>query len=104
MFCICYVFIKNYRFFSDFIWICDLDEMKGYDLVRIQRNIEFQKIVNQIKNIKFLFVIGDGLIDLVVKEQEMWFVRGCRVGIVIVDFIGVYLVSKVIVENIVYGL
>lgn len=44
MFCICYVFIKNNRFFSDFIWICDLDKMKGYDLGRIYRNINFVKV------------------------------------------------------------
>lgn len=91
----------------DFTWICDLDKMKGYDLGRTYRNInsakvfiqciadvEFQKIANQIKKTKFLSVIGDGSTDSAVKEQEMWFVRGCRAGIVTVDFIGVYSASK----------
>lgn len=94
----CHTLIKNNRPLSDFTWICDLDEMKGYDLGRTYRNInsakvfiqciadvEFQKIANQIKNTKFLSVIGDGSTDSAVKEQEMWFVRGCRAGIVTVD-------------------
>lgn len=28
----------------DFIWICDLDKMKGYDLGRIYRNINFVEV------------------------------------------------------------
>lgn len=56
--------IKDNRPLSDFTWICDLDEMKGYDLGRTYRNINsakvfiqciavvaFQKIANQIKKV-----------------------------------------------------
>lgn len=61
----CHALIKNNRPLSDFTMICDLDEMKGYDLGRTYRNInsavfiqciadvEFQKIAIQIKTVSF---------------------------------------------------
>lgn len=117
MFRNCHALIKNNRPLSDFTWMCDLDGMKGFDLGRTYRNInsakvfiqsiadvEFQKIANQIKDTKFLSVIGDGSTDSAVKEQEMWFIRGCRAGIVTVDFIGVHSANKATAENIVHGL
>lgn len=113
----CHALIKNNRPLSDFTMICDLDEMKGYDLGTTYRNInsakvfiqciadvEFQEIANQIKSTMFLSVIGDGSTNSAVKEQGMWFVTGCRAGIVTVDFIGVHSASEATAENNVNGL
>jgi hypothetical protein len=117
MFRTCHALVKNNRPLSDFTWICDLDEMKGFDLGRTYWNInsskvfiqaivevEFKSISNQIRETKFLSVIGDGSTDSAVKEQEMWFVRGCKTGTVTVNLIGIHSTSKATAENIVEGL
>lgn len=54
MFRTCHALIKNNRPLSDFTWICDLDEVKGYDLGRTYRNIKSAKVFIQcIADVKF---------------------------------------------------
>ena len=88
---------------SDFVWHCELDTMKGLDLGSTYLNresakcfiesiarTEFQKVASVVYNAKFVCVIGDGLPDASIQEQEMWFVRTCIDGKIYVHFVGVH--------------
>ncbi|XP_060563884.1 uncharacterized protein LOC132723223 [Ruditapes philippinarum] len=90
------------RPFTDFIWMCELDSVKNVNVGETYRNEaaaktfinyiaknEITKVSSRISTSKFLCIIGDGSTDASVKEQEMWFVRYCREGIISTDFIGV---------------
>ncbi|XP_060553485.1 zinc finger protein 862-like [Ruditapes philippinarum] len=105
------------RPFTDFIWMCELDSVKNVNVGETYRNAaaaktfiyyiaknEITKVSSRISTSKFLCIIGDGSTDASVKEQEMWFVRYCREGIISTDFIGVDSCDKASAENIVNGL
>jgi hypothetical protein len=62
--------------FTDFIWMCELDEIKGVDIGETYRNekrvinfahyiakTEKQKLVDQINESKYISVICDGCTD-----------------------------------------
>ncbi|XP_060554316.1 zinc finger protein 862-like [Ruditapes philippinarum] len=105
------------RPFTDFMWMCELDSVKNVNVGETYRNAaaaktfinyiaknEITKVSSRISTSKFLCIIGDGSTDASVKEQEMWFVRYCREGIISTDFIGVDSCDKASAENIVNGL
>ncbi|KAK3108716.1 hypothetical protein FSP39_014055 [Pinctada imbricata] len=75
---------KLSRNYDDFVWHCELDEMKGINLGSTYRNrefakcfiesiarTEFEKVASIINNAKFVCVIGDGSTDASVQEQEI---------------------------------
>ena len=117
MFRNCHALVMNNRPFSDFLWMCDLDEAKGLELLSTYRttkycqnfvkaiaDVEFFQVKEQVKQAKFLCVIGDGSTDSGVKEQEMWFGRSSNAGVIRVNFIGVHSPERANAENIVSGL
>lgn len=85
--------IKNRRPFTDFVWLCNLDEVKGVDVGETYRNdkqvVTFshyiaetsrQEIVKLINDAKFLSVICDGCTDTAVQEEEIIYVRYSKSG------------------------
>ena len=107
------------RPFSDFIWMTDLysDISKDCYVGETYMNVEsaktfvsyiakaeLNKVSSRIKLNKFICIIGDGSTDASVKEQEMWYVRSCRDGVVSTDFIGIDSCEKASAENIVHGI
>ena len=111
------VWIKNNRPISDFLWLCQLDEMKGLSIGQTYRNVasakmfinaiaevEFNKVTAVIKEGQFMCLIGDGSCDASVKEQEMWFLRTAAAGKVAILFLGVHNTEKANAENIVSGI
>lgn len=102
---------------SDFIWACEVDEMKGLDVGQTYRNInsaktfiksiaevEFKNISKIVLDAKFVTVIGDGSTDKAVLEQETWFIRTCKKGVIHSHFLGVKAAERADAENIVSGL
>ena len=117
MFRTCHALMMKNRPITDFLWQCDLDEIKGLDIGKSYRNkeaarifiesiavTEFGKVTSHIGNAKFVCVIGDGSTDSSVKEQEMWFIRTCIDGNITVHFIGVHATEKADARHIVQGL
>lgn len=93
MFRNCHSIIMNNRPLTDYLWLCELDEIKGIDVGQTYRNImsaksfikaisddEFKKVKMDLLNTNYLCIIGDGSTDSSVMEQEMWFARTCRHG------------------------
>ena len=117
MFRNCHALIIKNRPLSDFGWLCELDEKKGLTLGSTYRNTEsakkfikaiadteFSKVSSLVQESKFLCFIGDGSTDSSVKEQEMWFVRSCMKGEILVNFTGVHAAEKADAKSIVSGL
>ena len=117
MFRNCHALISNCRPLSDFVWLCQLDTMKGLQMGETYRNVmsaknfvtaiahvEFRKIAQIVDEAKFLCVIGDGSTDTSIREQEMWFVRLCIKGDIKVYFIGIESAERADAEHIVSGL
>ena len=114
MFRTCHAMIIKNRPISDFGWLCELDVMKGLDLGETYRNSEaakgfikaiaehsFQEVSNQVQDSKFVCFIGDGSTDSSVKEQEMWYLRSCKEGVISVNFIGVHAAERADASSIV---
>lgn len=93
MFRNCHSIIMNNRPLTDYLWLCELDEIKGIDVGQTYRNImsaksfikaisddEFKKVKMDLLNTNYLCIIGDGSTDSSVMEQEMWSARTCRHG------------------------
>ena len=117
MFRNCHALVISNRPFTDFVWLCKLDEAKGVHVGNTYRNKDYAKIFTQaiaevemkrVKNIveqsQFISVIGDGSTDSSIKEQEMWFIRSSLNGQMSVKFLGVSTTDKANAENIVHGL
>ncbi|KAK3103242.1 hypothetical protein FSP39_017756 [Pinctada imbricata] len=117
MFRNCHALISNCRPLSDFVWLCQLDAMKGLQMGETYRNVmsaknfvtaiahvEFRNIAKIVDEAKFLCVIGEGSTDTSIREQEMWFVRLCIKGDIKVYFIGVESAERADAEHIVSGL
>lgn len=117
MFRNCHSIITNNRPLTDYLWLCELDEIKGIDVGQTYRNImsaksfikaisddEFKKVKMDILNTNFFCIIGDGSLDSSVLEQEMWFARTCRHGKLQMCFIGVQDTEKAVANGIVNGL
>ncbi|KAI0222661.1 hypothetical protein LSAT2_026077 [Lamellibrachia satsuma] len=93
--------------FTDFTWLCDLDEKKGLDIGTTYRNDKqaqsFAHFIAQqsrdemserLRSTPFLSIISDGTQDHAFMEQEIIFLRSARAGKVLVDFISVENVEK----------
>ena len=92
---------------TDYTWLCELDETKDVNLGKTYRtaeyakvfthyiaNVECNKVSDQIRNAQFVTVLSDGSTDSSITEQEMFFVRTCRSGEVLVTFAGIKKVEK----------
>ncbi|KAK0135054.1 Zinc finger protein 862 [Merluccius polli] len=104
---------KNARPFSDFKWMCNLDEKKGLKVGKTYRNevecrlftkyiakAEQIKLREELEETKFCSILSDGSTDTAVKEEELVYVRFCTKGNVNVKFIGIEAVEKADSANI----
>ena len=57
-------------------------------------NVKRNKVAELISNAQFITVLSDGSTDLNITDQEMFFVRTCSCGIVLILFAGIKLVEK----------
>jgi hypothetical protein len=77
MFRTCHAMVKNNRPLSDFVWLCQLDEMKGMIVGQTYRNVtsakmfinaivevEFNRVKSVITEGQFMCLIGDGSTDV----------------------------------------
>ena len=85
--------VKYNRPLSDFSWLNRLDASKGLDVGEIYNNrkagtlfleniaqIEREKLINVIENVKFFSLTMDGSTDDSSVEQETIFIRFCNKG------------------------
>ena len=104
---------KNNRPYTDFEWLCQLDEAKGVDIGTSYRTdkkaAEFihamaqdarNKIKEEFQESNFFSVILDGATDTSSQEAEICYVRLCRKGNIKVFFLGITNVGKANAENI----
>ena len=103
----CHALAVYNRPYTDYTWLCELDETKGVNLGKTYRtaeyakvfthyiaNVEREKVSDQIRNSQFVTVLSEGSTDSSITEQEMFFVRTCRGGEVLVTFAGIKKVEK----------
>ena len=107
MFRNCHAIAMNNRPFSDYVWLCDLDDMKGLSLGKTYRNekaaivfthaiaqVERSKCLSLAQNCKFLSILADGTTDSSISEQEMFCIRTSVNGEVKVLFTAVVAAEK----------
>lgn len=117
LFLTCHSLASHNRPFSDYEWVCRLDEAKGIKLGSTYRNVtsakqftaaiaqfEREKLASEVKSAKFLTFLSDGSTDASVKEQEMFFVRYVVNGNISVRFLAVINVDRPDAESIVSAL
>ena len=98
---------KTRRPFTDFTWLCELDEKKGTDIGTTYRSDKqaqtFTHFIAQqsrdemserLKATPFISLISDGTQDHAFMEQEIVFLRSVKAGRVTVDFVSVEHVEK----------
>ena len=98
---------KHARPYTDFVWMCALDEVKGVQIGRTYHNdkqcAEFIHHIAQarrcvireiIDQVKFISLICDGSTDSSRTEAELAFIRCCHKGAISVHFVGVKNVAK----------
>ncbi|XP_071795584.1 zinc finger protein 862-like [Asterias amurensis] len=94
--------VKQRRPFTDYLWLCELDERKGVDIGRTYRNDkqavnfarlkaehERKQVVQYVNNAKFISVISDGATDSAVQEEEFVYIRACQNGSIKTGFLAV---------------
>ena len=90
--------VQHSRPLGDYVWMCELDEMKGVQLgntycnqksanvfIKAITETEFKNVASTIMKGKFICMIGDGSTDSSIKEQEMWYLCTSLCGQVSVD-------------------
>ena len=98
---------KHARPYTDYTWLCKLDEAKGVDVGNTYRNnkqaVNFihyiaeakrKDISAQFQLSKFMSPISDGSTDSSSSEAEIVYIRHCHRGIVKTNFIGVKNIPK----------
>ena len=106
------------RPFTDFVWMCKLDQRKsaledtltgGQTYMNDKACQTFTHFISQsvadnlkreVTQCKFVSVIVDGATDTSVKEQELFFVRYCSQGEPVVKFLGIEAPGKANAQNI----
>lgn len=117
LFRIVHAVIRHNSAVSDYLWIFDLAVKLEVEVGITYRNrtaattfltsmaaAEFKSVASTCANSHFFCVIGDGSTDTSVKEQEMWFLRSARGGIIQTKFIGVHSPEKADAKSITEGL
>ena len=90
---------KKGRPFTDYVWMCDLDEMKGIDIGKTYRNhtqvrcfvahiaaVERSHIHNQFADARFFSLLSDGSTDSAVIEEEIVYAKYAKEGVVFTQF------------------
>ena len=106
-------YMALHRPYSDFEWICQLDESKGLDIGRSYRSdkkaAEFVHFIaeeqrNGFKELfqkcNFFSLICDGATDSSHQEAEVAYIQLCSSGIVKTFFLGIKNIGKPNAENI----
>ncbi len=92
---------KNSRPISDFVWLCEVDELKGLDIGTSYRNsnsakefllaiseVERQKIECLLTKAKYATIMSDGSTDVSVVENEIVYIHFALRGITHCYFLG----------------
>ena len=104
---------KKGRPFTDYVWMCDLDEMKGIDIGKTYRNhtqvrcfvahiaaVERSHIHNQFADARFFSLLSDGSTDSAVIEEEIVYARYAKEGVVFTQFLRLQSVDKADAQHI----
>ena len=98
---------KKGRPFTGFVWMCDLDEMKGLDIGKTYRNhtqaqnfisyiamVERNNFQQELLSVGFLSLLSDGSTDSAVIEEEVVYAQYAKDGEIFVKFLGLQPVPK----------
>ena len=98
---------KKGRPFTDFVWMFDLDDMKGLDIGKTYRNhtqaynfisyivkVERNNIQQEFSSVGFLSLLSDGSTDSAVIEEEAVYAQYAKDGEIFVKFLGLQPVPK----------
>lgn len=104
---------KQGRPYSDFSFICDLDEMKGVNIGQTYRNDKScrqfvyyiaeetrSSIRKDVENASFLSIISDGATDTAHSEREILYTRFCHQGVLQTHFTCIKNIGKADAEAI----
>ncbi|XP_059201277.1 zinc finger protein 862-like [Centropristis striata] len=104
---------KKMRPFSDYVWMCEVDEQKGLAVGKTYRNakqapafmhsiaeVERKKVEVEMSASKFISIMVDGSTDSSVMEEELLYVRSSRAGKVKVQFVGIQALEKADAEHV----
>ncbi|XP_054543895.1 sperm flagellar protein 2 isoform X2 [Talpa occidentalis] len=103
----CHAIAKTGRPLKDFIWMCNLDDMKGVDIGPVFRTnksartftyfiaeVERRNLREKLEKSKFFSVISDGITDSSIEEAELVYVQFAYAGKVHCQIVGVQTVEK----------
>ncbi|KAG8512669.1 Sperm flagellar protein 2, partial [Galemys pyrenaicus] len=103
----CHAIAKTGRPLKDFIWMCNLDDMKGVDIGPVFRTnksartftyfiaeVERRNLREKLEKSKFFSVISDGVTDSSIEEAELVYVQFAYAGKVHCQIVGVQIVDK----------
>ena len=98
---------RHSRPYTDFVWMCTLDDMKGIQIGNTYRNdkrcatfihhiaqAQRDEIKQMVAEAKFVSLICDGSTDNSHTEAELAYVRYCHQGSINVHFVGVKNIAK----------
>ena len=101
MFPICHALAKHARPYTDYVWLCDVDERKGLGVGAAYRNdkqarlfthhiaeVGREQIRDDVVTAKFLSLISDDSTDSATLEAEMVYIRYTHRGAIPVNFAG----------------
>ena len=104
---------KNCRPYTDFQWICEVDEKKGVvigntyrsdkscrEFIRAIAATERKKIEGLFEKAKFVTLLSDGSTDISVKENEIIFARFAIEGTIHVFFLAIVAVERANADHI----
>ncbi|KAJ8340716.1 hypothetical protein SKAU_G00353490 [Synaphobranchus kaupii] len=97
---------KSGRPFSDYMWMCKVDDQKGLEIGSTYRNanqaktfihyiaeVERKRLKEKIAATKYISIMSDGSTDAVM-EEELVYLRSCQAGKVEAQFVGIQAVEK----------
>ena len=104
---------KKGRPYTDYVWMCQLDQMKGltvgetyltnkkaHEFVHYIAEVERAKLIELLKGKGSMSIITDGSTDSSITEQELLYVRVAEHGNIHTQFLSVEPVEKADAENI----
>ena len=94
--------VKTNKSLADYVWLCQLDEVKGLDIGKSYRSqssamrfvhaiasYERRKLAASLTEIPFISLTCDGSTDSASIEQEIVFIHYCQNGVINNKFIGI---------------
>jgi hypothetical protein len=98
---------KHTRPFTDFVWQCALDEVKGLNIGHTYRNdksaqsfihaiaqTERQKLKKEVEEAPFIALLSDGATDSAILEEEVVYVRYANKGKISCRLVGLQSVER----------